>query len=176
LARRGWQAAFVALLFLLLLWLPGSASAHVANIVAKISLVGDSLTVTFLDPYNVPIDQLAVTASVEALGGKPGNPIKLTEGQPGTYTGRIPPAPADKYQVTILFELAKDQHQVILTAERGKDQPEVLLPVLSLGADSVGGSNYEVWLFGGAILVLAAATAYALYRTPKDPDEEVDHP
>jgi hypothetical protein len=154
----------------LLVLLPGQAQAHVVNIIGKVSLTGSTLKVTFLDAYNQPMQELDVKASVEELGGKPGRQIALKESEKGVYTGTLPTPPSAKYQVTISFEMAGDKHQALLTAEKGKDQTDVVLPVLGLEDEKKARSN--LWLFGGAILVLAAATAYALFRTPPDKDEE----
>lgn len=169
---RGWRTAWLGLLIAMLALLPGQAGAHVVNIVGKVNLVGSQLTVSFLDPYDQKMEELVVKASVEAIGGKPGRAVTLTEGPKGVYTGALSTPPSQKYQVTLSFDLAGDQHQALLTAEQGKDQAGVMVPVLGLGPDTESSRN--LWLFGGAILVLAAATAYALYRTPKESDEEAD--
>ncbi|HLO02055.1 MAG TPA: hypothetical protein VK191_02990 [Symbiobacteriaceae bacterium] len=170
--RRGWRAVWLGLLIGMLTLLPGQAGAHVVNIMGKVNLVGSELKVSFLDPYNVPLEQLVVKASVEEIGGKPGRTVTLKEGAPGVYAGALSTPPTNKYQVTLSFDMAGDMHQALLTAEKGKDQAEVMLPVLGIGATQE--SSRTLWLFGGAILVLAGATAFALYRTPKDSDEEAD--
>jgi hypothetical protein len=169
--RSSWRSLLGALLALVAILLPGAASAHVVSIIGQASLVGSNLTVKFLDPYNVPMEQLEVHASVEEIGGKPGPSVVLKETEVGIYSGALPTPPAQKYQVTLSFDLAGDKHQALLSAEKGKDQPKVGLPVLGLTDTKQSGSN-TLWVIGGAILVLAAATAYALYRTP--PDEEVE--
>lgn len=161
----------LALLALMALLLPGAASAHVVDIIGQASLVGSNLSVKFLDPYNVPMEQLEVHASVEEIGGKPGPSVVLKETETGVYTGTLPTLPTQKYQVTLWFDLAGDKHQALISAEKGKDQPKVGLPVLAL-SDTAQSGGYTLWVIGAAILVLAAATAYALYRTP--PDEEVE--
>lgn len=168
--RRGWRALWLGLLIGMLVLLPGQAGAHVVNILGKVNLVGSQLTVSFLDPYDQKMEELVVKASVEEVGGKPGKTIALTEGPKGVYTGTLSAPPSQKYQVTLSFDLAGDKHQALLTAEKGKDQADVMLPVLGIGPDSE--SSWNLWLFGGAILVLAGATAYALYRTPKESDDE----
>lgn len=141
-----------------------------ANVLAKVSLVGSELSVSFLDAYNQPLEELVVKVSVEEIGGKPGPTVTLNETEPGLYKGTLAAAPTAKYQVNIAFDAQGDKHQALLTAEQGKDQPEVMLPVL--GIDTAE-TKKNLWLWGGAILVLAGATAYALWRTPKD-DEDQD--
>lgn len=170
--RTGWRAILFGLLMGMLVLLPGQAGAHVVNVLAKVNLVASGLTVSFLDAYDQKMEDLVVKVSVEEIGGKPGRTITLTEGPKGVYTGTLDAPPSQKYQVNLSFDMAGDKHQALLTAEKGKDQAEVMLPVLGIGADAE--SSKDLWLFGGAILVLAAATAYALYRTPKDTDEEAE--
>lgn len=167
--RRGWRIPWIGLLVACMALLPVRASAHVVNLLAKVSLVGTELQVSFLDAYNAPLEELTVLASVEEIGGKPGRTVELKESEPGLYAGTLGAPPTDRYQVTISFAMAGDKHQALLTAERGKDQPEVVLPVLGIDLEE---TSRSLWLFGGAILVLAGATAYALLRTPKDDDDE----
>lgn len=170
--RSGWRAAILGVLMVLVVLLPGRAGAHVVNVLARVNLIGSGLTVSFLDAYDQRMEELVVKVSVEEIGGKPGKTITLTEGPKGVYTGTLGAPPSQKYQVSIAFDMAGDKHQALLSAEQGKDQAEVMLPVLGLGTDAESAKN--LWLWGGAILVLAAATAYALYRTPKDTDEEAE--
>lgn len=168
--KRSWRALLGALLVLMTLGLPGAASAHVVDIIGKASLVGSNLKITFLDPYSVPMEKLEVHASVEEIGGKPGPEVILKETQAGVYTGTLPTPPSQKYEVMLWFDLAGDKHQALMSAEVGKDLPALNLPVLGLSDTKKASTN--LWVFGAAILVLAAATAYALWRTPKDAEGE----
>lgn len=170
--RSRWRVMLLGLVIGMVMLLPGQAGAHVVNVLAKVNLVGSQLTVSFLDPYDQKMEDLVVKVSAEEIGGKPGKTVTLTEGPKGVYAGALETPTSQKYQVSLSFDMAGDRHQALLTAEQGKDQAEVMLPVLGLGADSETSKN--LWLFGGAIVVLAAATAYALYRTPKDTDEEAE--
>lgn len=152
------------LALILLLGVAGPVGAHDLDLFGLVAVSPQGeVSIRIVDIYGARLEGMKVEAFATAPGAKPGRPVQMTEEPAGTYRAQVKPQEGSgPYQVTVDLRLADDLHRIMVEVVPGEGQAERRLIMGQIDLQS--GLPWSRILFGGAALVLAAATVVALRR------------
>lgn len=157
------RALVAALLGILMIFTQEQgAGAHGAFIYGTVSLQDLDLVVRIADPYGALIPEALVTAAT-ALVDKPSpRGGLLTEGPPGTYSGRLVPPAAEVYQITLELRAGGELFRGVFQVAAGEQVDEQLFPLAHI--EQGGPLPWTAYLYLFIVFLLGIALAVALRR------------
>lgn len=146
----------------LVLLLTTAVSAHGPGLLSFVSFKEPNLvTVRITDVTQNSVQGLKVTAATKA--GKVSKAASLSEGPPGTYSGKVPTGKEPIHQIVIEAIANEERLLSVLNVGSAEGGKEVVLPMVEQGPQQPG-FPWQPVLLGTAAIVLVVGTYIATQR------------